>query len=310
MMLRTVIFSKLFWACALIVAVALGAAWFVYGGDIAAKYDSTRFSVVEALGLGIVPVAMWIAAVLGLAVWKREWLRPVNIWIGSIAYVAAVFGVLSYFHPEEGPLAAFVPTFNASLGGNVGDAIAGETAWLGGVRTFALVAVGTAIAGPRFSLDALKLLGRASVMVYVAFMMAGGGVLSLFRGLYKSDDKSEVDTPADRHSESEALRKALEAQQANAPATSLRYGASDSTAAGAAPTDLPTLRSRGRRAGRHHSRASVDADVLGRRRARGRPRARHGRSERGRRGIRGGSRPGTRHGAGEWGRRGAPGSRL
>ncbi len=231
MMLRTVISSKLFWACALIVAVALGAAWFVYGGDAVSKFESTRYSVVDALGLGIVPLSLWVAAVLGLAVWKRDWLRPVNIWIGSIAYVAAVFGVLSYFHPEEGPLAAFVPTFNASLGGTVGDAIAGETAWLGGLRTLGLVAVATAIVGPRLSSDVLKLLGRAAVPVYVALMLAGGGIYSLFRRMYRSDDKPEADASSERHRESEALRKALEEQQAAAAATPFRSVDRDSAAA-------------------------------------------------------------------------------
>ena len=238
MMLRTIVSSKLFWVCALVVLAGLGAAWFVYGGDVVAKLESTRENTLGALGLGIVPVALWVAAVLALAVWKRAWLRPVNVWIGSIAYLAAALAVLSYFHPEEGPLAAFATTFDASLGGTVGDAIAGESAWLGGLTAFALFAVGTAIAGPRSSLDVLKLLGKAAVPVYVAFMMAGGGVLSLFRRMYKSDDKPKADAAADRHSESETLRKALADQQATA--SSFTYAGRSSAAEPAQP-GLSTL---------------------------------------------------------------------
>ena len=169
---------------------------------------------------------------------ERGWLRPVNIWIGSIAYLAAALVVLSYFHPEEGPLTAFAADFDASLGGTVGDALAGESAWLRGLVAFALFAVGTAIAGPRVSLDALKLLGKAGVMVYVAFMMAGSGVLSLFRRMYKSDDKPKADAAADRHSESETLRKALADQQATA--SPLTYAGHSSVADQAQP-GLSTL---------------------------------------------------------------------
>ena len=243
-LLSTAISSKLFWACALVLSVSLGAALFVYGGDVVAKFESTRYSVVDALGLGIVPLFLWVAALLALAIWKRAWLRPFNIWIGSIAYLAVAFAVLSYFHPEEGPLAAFVTDFDASLGGTVGDAIAGETAWLGGLRAFALFAVGTAIAGPSVSLEAMKLLGKASVLVYVAFMMAGGGIYSLFRRMYKSENKAETDASPDRHRESEALREALETQQAAVRAPSLRYAGRGSVAdepAGSLQPDTPTL---------------------------------------------------------------------
>ena len=238
MMLRTIVSSKLFWVCALVVSVGLGATWFVYGGDVVAKLESTRDNTLGSLGLGIVPLSLWVAAVVALAVWKRGWLRPVNIWIGSIAYLAAALVVLSYFHPEEGPLTAFAADFDASLGGTVGDALAGESAWLRGLVAFALFAVGTAIAGPRVSLDVLKLLGKASVMVYVAFMMAGGGVLSLFRRMYKSDDKPKADAAADRHSESETLRKALADQQATA--SPLTYAGHSSVADQAQP-GLSTL---------------------------------------------------------------------
>ena len=238
MMLRTIVSSKLFWVCALVVSVGLGATWFVYGGDVVAKLESTRDNTLGSLGLGIVPLSLWVAAVVALVVWKRGWLRPVNIWIGSIAYLAAALVVLSYFHPEEGPLTAFAADFDASLGGTVGDALAGESAWLRGLVAFALFAVGTAIAGPRVSLDALKLLGKAGVMVYVPLMMAGSGVLSLFRRMYKSDDKPEADASADGRRESEALREALESQQA--AASPLTY-AGRSSAADPAQPGLSTL---------------------------------------------------------------------
>ena len=239
MMLRTIVSSKLFWVCALVALAGLGAAWFVYGGDVVAKLESTRDNTLGSLGLGIVPLSLWVAAVVALAVWKRGWLRPVNIWIGSIAYLAAALVVLSYFHPEEGPLTAFAADFDASLGGTVGDALAGESAWLRGLVAFALFAVGTAIAGPRVSLDALKLLGKAGVMVYVPLMMAGSGVLSLFRRMYKSDDKPRADAAADRHSESETLRKALADQQAIA--SPLTYTGRDTAAAEPAEPGFSTL---------------------------------------------------------------------
>ena len=237
MIVRSVITSKLFWACALVVSISLGAAWLVYGGRVVDGLGSARDGTVEALGLGVVPLSLWVATVVALAVWKRGWLRPVNVWIGSIAYLAAAFAVLSFFHPDEGPLTAFTSDINASLGGAVGDTLTGESAWLGGAAALALVAVGTAIAGPRLSFEVLKLLGRASVMVYVAFMMAGGGIASLFGRMYKSD-KSAAGAASGRHSESEALRRALEAQQANAgpfPYTE-RSSASET-----AQTDAPTL---------------------------------------------------------------------
>ncbi len=215
MIVRSVISSKLFWTCALVAVVCVGVASFVFGGRVVGQLESARDSTVETLGLGIVPLSLWVATVVALAIWKRGWLRPWNVWLGSVAYLAALFAVLSYFRPDEGALAAFAAHVDASLGGTVGDAIRGESAWLGGLRAFALVAVGTAIAGPSVSLDVLKLFGRGALMVYVAFAVAGGAVASLFGGLYKSDRGSRTDVPG-RHSESEALRRALAAQEANA----------------------------------------------------------------------------------------------
>ena len=213
MIVRSVISSKLFWACAFVAAVVVGITGIVYGGHVVSQVQAARDGAVETLGLGIVPLSLWVAAVVALAIWKRGWLRPWNIWVGSIAYLAAAFAIFGYFHPDEGPVAAFAAHVDASLGGTVGDAIRGESAWLGGLRAFALIAAGTAIAAPRLSLDVAKLLGRAGVMVYVAFAMAGAAVASMFGRIYKPDRSNEA--AADRR-ESEALRRALEAQEANA----------------------------------------------------------------------------------------------
>ena len=234
MILRSVISSKLFWACALVAAVVVGITGFVYGGDVIAQLASARDGTVEALGLGVVPLSLWVAAVVALAVWKRGWLRHWNVWLGSIAYLAALFAVLGYFRPDEGAISAFAAHVDASLGGTVGDAIRGDSAWQGGLRAFALVVVGTAIAAPRLSLDVANLLGKAGVMVYVAFAMAGGAVVSMFGRIYKSDRSSEAAATADRR-ESEALRRALEAQEANA--SRFPYTGRDS----AAEPGLPAL---------------------------------------------------------------------
>ena len=242
MTLRSVISSKLFWACALVAAVGVGAAGWLYGGH-----------VVEALGLGVVPLALWVAAAAALGVSGRGWLRPWNVWLGSIAYLAAMFAVLGYFRPGEGPLTAFTSGVDASLGGTVGDFIRGDSAWLGGLRVLALVAAGTAIAGPRLSFDVLKLLGRAGVMFYVAIAMAGGAVASLFGRIYKSDRSDEAAAAANRR-ESEALRRALEAQQANAnsftyagrgPAAETGLPAADDETADAAVPDPAMARVNG-----------------------------------------------------------------
>ena len=216
--LRTAISLKFVLAGTVVVLAVLGGVGFLFGSDLISAFDSTREGAVDALGLGVAPVALWVGAVLAVAIWRRDWLRRVNVWAGSLAYLAAMLGVLSYFHPDEGLFSALTTDFDASLGGSAGDGIAGDSAWFGALRVLALVVVGTAIAGPRRSVEGLILLGRTLLVTYAALMVAGGGTYSLLRRMYGANEKPAEDTSSGRHRDSEALRKALAAQQTSRPA--------------------------------------------------------------------------------------------
>ena len=191
--------------------LTVGVLGYLLRGEIASAFAGTQEGSVATLGLGVAPVGLWAAVLLGVVVWRRRWLRRINVWVGSLVYVALVLGVLSFFHPDQGSLAAFTTDFDDSLGGNVGDAIAGDMAWLGALRLFALFAVGTAIAVPRLSLELLVGLGRGLVVVYAAIALAVSGLFSVLRRMYRFDEQGAAEDSTTGHSESEALRRALAA---------------------------------------------------------------------------------------------------
>ena len=156
-------------------AVAVAVALFVVAGvvywfraPILDAITTAEDAIVSTLGLGVVPVAAGLA-VLALALgWRRGWFRYYRLWLGSVVLLAASLGAMAFFTPSGGSLAAFTLNGEVSLGGRVGQAIVGPTAWLGVLRIMAVAAVGVAVVSPPVAVAAAFGLGRAALFCWVA----------------------------------------------------------------------------------------------------------------------------------------------
>ena len=111
--------------------VAAIAAGFLFNESMSDAYSQVRDDVLSALGLGLAPMALWLLVFVWALVRRRSWLHLVNVnaWLGSIALVALTLGILGFFQPGDGWLTNFTLDGEVTLGGDVGDALAGSTAW-------------------------------------------------------------------------------------------------------------------------------------------------------------------------------------
>ena len=125
-----------------------------------------RRPIISSLGLGIVPVALWLGVFLWTLTARRRWLRRANLWLGSIALVALVLGIMAYFQPGGGRLAGFTLDGEVSLGGKAGHAIIGPVGWLGVLRLMVVAMAGAALVFPRFSAEVSRRFGRMTISAY------------------------------------------------------------------------------------------------------------------------------------------------
>ena len=189
---------------------------FWYREQIDSALNTAWESVVSTVGLGLVPVAAWIVVFGWALAYRRSWFAHYKLWLGSVAYVAFVLGVLGLFQPFDGPLKAFTLDGEVALGGNVGSAIVGGTGALAVLRALVVFVVATATVAPRLTLDVGLLTGRLLVALYVLLLVAGRATFSGSRRLYGarrrpgSTDKEDSAREAARARNRE-LREALTA---------------------------------------------------------------------------------------------------
>jgi DNA segregation ATPase FtsK/SpoIIIE-like protein len=166
---------------------------------------SGRDRVLTTVGLGVVPIALWVVVLVGVAVTKRQWIisKP-NLWLSSLGLVALTLGVFSYFEPFDGAFAWFSLYGQNTLGGQVGDAIIGSQSWLGTLRLFGVFILTVAVASPALAADVALIIGQGFVYLYIMSMVA---IKSLIQKLQNRNDKKsedfippEVMTPYERTS--------------------------------------------------------------------------------------------------------------
>ena len=145
-----------------------------------------------ALGLGVAPVAVWMAVFLWALAKRRSWFWHFNIWIGSLVYLAFILGLLSFFEPSTGALGAFTLEGEVTLGGDVGHAIAGPIVWQGALRLLAVLILGAAIAAPRPTLALAAAAGRLGVYAYVLSALAARRIVSALSRMYRIEPESRV----------------------------------------------------------------------------------------------------------------------
>ena len=175
---------------AVLAAVAVAAA----GGAIYWFRDPAM----KPLGLGILPVAMWLAVLLWALDSRRSWFHRHNMWLGSLALVALALGIMAFFQSSSGALAGFTLDGEVALGGNVGEAIIGSGGFLGALRLLGIFVAGVAVTAPPLAVDAAVGLGRLTVYTYVLSVVVARGVvrvLPLDRGPRTQERMAEPNMP-------------------------------------------------------------------------------------------------------------------
>ena len=126
----------------LILLVVIVALIFWQWSTLTSWAASVRDSTLELFGWGLVLIAIALITIMGL-IWRRQlsalahrWkLYQWNQWLGGVAFILAVWGILAFFR----------------LGGSFGQIIIGYPGFLGALRLLGLVVVGIILVAPAAS---------------------------------------------------------------------------------------------------------------------------------------------------------------
>ena len=128
--------------------------------------DSVRDWMLGALGLGLIPVFLWLFSFAVVVRYRREWtIRYWKVWVGTGMATAVGLGILSMFDASSGVM------YDASLGGYWGQYLGGSPAILGALKVLVLVALMPLVLYPRWAGPAYRRLGGRMAR-------GGGAVLS------------------------------------------------------------------------------------------------------------------------------------
>ena len=141
----------------------------------AAQEHSTMF-----MGVGMMPLGVWAGVFVAALVFKPGLFRHYRPWLASALLLALTFGLLSLFRPLEGSLAWFTLGGYVSLGGLVGETIAGPALWQRVIRLGALAIVAVSILSPAFAALFAITVGRLFTFAYIGIVLAARGIGRLF----------------------------------------------------------------------------------------------------------------------------------
>ena len=213
-------FKQHVFALPLILAVgAAGGAAYWFRVQVADGYFAAQDAVLATFGLGVAPVGVWLAVVLWVQAKRRPWFRHLNLWLGSVALVALVLGIFSFFRPQDGALGGFTLDGDVTLGGHVGHAVTGTVVWLGALRLLGVFILGVWVAFPHFTTDLAAVVGRLLFSAYLSLAVAVRALASSVAGMYRlrPNAASEGRNPA-------AAQKVQAPAEAPAPGRGLRTG--------------------------------------------------------------------------------------
>ena len=132
------------------------------------------------MGVGMMPLGLWAGVFVAALVFKPGLFRHYRLWLASALLLALTFGLLSLFRPLEGSLAWFTLGGYVSLGGFVGETIAGPVLWQRVIRLGALAIVAVSILSPAFAALFAIMVGRLFTFAYIGIVLAARGIGRLF----------------------------------------------------------------------------------------------------------------------------------
>lgn len=153
------------------IGVVVSGLGFWYRETILNGYHHAEEYVLSGLSLGLIPVVLWLAAFISASLIKRELFYKINLWIASIFGLVGILGVMSFFDIYFGSLSWATLGGKVSLGGKVGEVIAGPEDILGVIRVAAILIVALVVAMPTTVLFVARYLGRLLVFGYVILVL-------------------------------------------------------------------------------------------------------------------------------------------
>jgi DNA segregation ATPase FtsK/SpoIIIE-like protein len=210
--LRTVFASWFARGAGAAVLVGASATVYWYREQITSRYTGTEETLLTALSAGVVLVAVWLAAFIFTLAMRRSWFLRANLWFASLILLAFGLGVLAQWDPPRGSLSWFTLDGAVVLGGDIGTAIAGSDAGIGGLgvwlRLSVLGLVGLGIAAPPLAAFVGVGLWRVLALGYVSVAVGAKSGAANLKRMYKvSPDARFTEAEAESRRESSHMLK-------------------------------------------------------------------------------------------------------
>ena len=180
-MVRRILSSTAGLAALLFVVLAVSAAGFWYRQKLMEMYSAVEQSALTALSLGLAAVAVWVVAFTAIAFAPATPLRRAVLWASSVSTLAGVLGLLSFYDIYFGSLSWVTLGGEVSLGGRVGEIIAGPPGAIAVARVAALFLMAAAAAMPSVTRAVGNGLGKLAIVGYVGAVFAFGKLASAMR---------------------------------------------------------------------------------------------------------------------------------
>ena len=174
---------------ALVTIGGAAVAGFLFRQTIFDAVNGTRDQVLTTVGLGFIPISLWLGAFVFALVFRRSALGSINLWLASAAGVLAIAGTLSFFRPFDGALGWFTGYGYSTLGGSLGDAVIGSPNWLGVLRVSALAILASAIALPFLAFIVGGAIAQGLGLAYLTALM---GIRSLFSRRQQAEEPADL----------------------------------------------------------------------------------------------------------------------
>ena len=174
-------FSRITWYELLAIPVISAVAAVFFLKDVITEtFWAAQESATMLMGVGMMPLGVWMGVFVAALVLKPGLFRHYRLWLASAPLLALTFGILSLFRPLEGSLAWFTLGGYVSLGGLVGEAIAGPVLWQKVIRLGALAIIAVSILSPALAALFVITVGRLFTFVYVGIVLAARRIGSSF----------------------------------------------------------------------------------------------------------------------------------
>ena len=172
--------------------------WFTTTGP--QIYPTSEEAVLSNLSLGLLPIALWLSAFLVAVAFRRSLFRHYRAWLASVAFLSVVLGALSLNQVDSGFLSWFTMGGSVTLGGVVGDRIAGPAGIQAIARLTAIGVLGVVMLAPSYALAVSVLLGRLALYVYIVLVVGLKAVGRMYRSKEDTQGMSASGLNGDRAS--------------------------------------------------------------------------------------------------------------